>query len=601
MPVRNPDFEFCYLNDFLKAVGEGKYVLGEKMLANIRLVQKGLAEGRFFFDKKKADRYIDFIERFIVYVKGEFKGHLKLECWQKYMTACIFGLVDEDGTRHFTEFPLIIARKQGKSAIAAAYEIAVGFNDKEAGMEIINVAPKLDQARIIFDQVCLLTSKNKALKKATHKGRDELKILKTNSIFKPLALNPEKSDGFNPQMVVYDEFAAWDANKGVKMYEVMKSGQTSRRQPINLLCSTANYVSEGLYDQIMERSDRALFENAMDDPDSKEARLLPFIFMVDDVDKWDDMNELRKAMPNLGVSVFERNIKDLIATAKNSLSAKAEFLTKYCNVKQNSSIAWLKEADVKATIGEALNIDTFNGCNCVAGADLSRTTDLTAAVLIIEKDGIQHLIAHFWLPEDHIGEAEERDKVPYRRFQELGYLTGCEGKVVDYHDVTEWFMKARDEHHINILMVGYDRYSASYWLNEMKSVGFRMDDVYQGTNLSPMIYEFEGMMVNHNVRTGTNGLLQLHLRNAAIKMATDEQAADNRVKLCKTNRIKRIDGVAAILDALAVRSKYQAEFGWMLHNTDWNDVSLDIDSFEYLPGSDDNIWGEEVNTNEFLL
>ena len=169
------------------------------------------------------------------------------------------------------------------------------------------------------------------LEELAKKRRSDIYIEESNTFVKPIAFNAKKSDGFNPQLVVCDEMAAWSGDAGLKQYEVMKSALGARTQPMILSISTAGYINDSIYDELMKRSTSFLKGN------SKERRLLPFLYMIDDVEKWNDLDELKKANPNMGVSVKESFFVDEIAVAEGSLSKKAEFLTKYCNIKQNSS------------------------------------------------------------------------------------------------------------------------------------------------------------------------------------------------------------------------------------------------------------------------
>ena len=306
----------------------------------------------------------------------------------------------------------------------------------------------------------------------------------------------------------------------------------------------------------MKRSTRFLLG------DSKEKKLLPFLYMIDDIDKWNDINELRKANPNLGVSVSVDYMLEEIAVAEGSLSKKAEFLTKYCNVKQNSSLAWLPAQAVEAISGEAIDIGQLRGSYCVAGIDLSQTTDLTAAVAVVEKDGILNVIAHFWLPAEKIDEATQRDGVPYWAYIQRGFLSLSGDNIIDYRDCEEWMNDLLRVHELYPLKVGYDRYSAQYLVRDLETNGFQMDDVFQGDNLWPVLQEMEGLIKDKRIYIGDNDLLKMHLLNAAVKM----NAERGRGRLIKINPTAHIDGTAALADAMCVRQKWYGEIGYQLMN-----------------------------------
>lgn len=545
--------EFTYLQDFKQDVADGKYVLGQWMQLNIQYVEKCLSEGKCLYDPLKAEKKIRFIETQCRYVEGR-SGPFLLESWQKYIVACIFGLVDEDGFRHFTEIVLIVGRKQGKSTFAAALEMTIAYTEPELGMQLYNLAPKLQQANIIYDQTLLMIAKNKTASKLGKKRRSDFYIAKTNTKISPLAFNSKKSDGFNPYFACFDEFAAWEGVKAVDMWNVMLSAQGGRHDPINLACSTANFIDGGLYDELFPRCTSVLLGT------SEEENLLPFLFMIDDIQKWDDVQELKKALPNLGVSFFEKNLQKEIRKAHASPSYKNEFICKYCNIKMNTVAAWIPQEALAKSQGPAIVPHDFRRMACVGGVDLSQTTDLTSACVVINFDGVNYVYSHFWIPAGRLKDLTERDNVDYSAMVSHGFLSLSGDKFVDYKDVTKWFVDLRKEYKLNILVVGYDRYSSTYFVDEMKQQGFLMDDVNQGTNLSPILTDFEGLIMQGLIQTGTNGLLQSHIRNTAIKREADGK----RMRMLKISETKHIDGMAALIDALTVKSKYNDQYKWIL-------------------------------------
>lgn len=546
-----------YLELYKKQIKEGKAVVGKWIQLNIEYIENGLKEGRFFYNDKKADEAIVFIERFCHHVEGK-TSLIKLEPWQKYFLSCVFGIVDSNGNRQFREIVLIMGRKQGKSLLAGAIEVKIAFTEREAGMQIYNLAPKLEQAHIIFNVAYNMIDRVPSLAKRMRKRRADMFFPSWNCTLKPIAFNSKKSDGFNPSAVTYDEFAAWEGDRGLAMYNVMLSAQGARKQPLNIACSTANYIDDGLYDELMARSTSVLLGT------SEETRLLPFIYMVDDVKKWDDMNELKKAMPNLGVSVSYEFIEEEIRKAKGSHDYKLEFMTKYCNVKQNSISAWLSSQEIKKTICEKLDPEDFRGCYGVGGIDLSRTTDLTAASIVIRKNGLDYVLTQFFMPENKIDELSDRDHIRYRKFVDLGFLTPSGQNFVRYEDVADWFKMMRDKYEIVCCVVGYDRYSSQYLVDKMQNDGYPMDDVIQGTNLTSIINEFGGLLRDGVVRTGTNGLLQSHFASVALKKVTN----DNRVRPEKVDQRKHIDGFVSVIDAYTVRAKWYEKYKWLLDSND---------------------------------
>jgi len=337
---------------------------------------------------------------------------------------------------------------------------------------------------------------------------------------------------------------------------VMKSGMGARSQALLLSCSTAGYINDSIYDELLKRATRFL------KGDSKETRLLPFLYTIDQIDKWNDINELRKSNPNLGVSVSVDFMLEEIAIAEGSLSKKAEFITKYCNLKQNSSLAWLDTETVQKCFGDQININDFRSTYAVAGLDLSQTTDLTAAVVLIEKDGEIYVLSKAWIPSEKLDDAIARDGLPYRQYISNGWLELSGENFIDYHDCFNWFRTLVEDYEILPLMVGYDRYSAQYLIQDMEAYGFRCDDVYQGDNLWNVLQEMEGLFKDGKVHCGDNDLIKVHMLNAAIKMSTER----GRGRLVKIRPSMHIDLVAALSDAFCVRQKHYNEIGDQLRN-----------------------------------
>jgi phage terminase large subunit-like protein len=297
--------------------------------------------------------------------------------------------------------------------------------------------------------------------------------------------------------------------------------------------------------------------------DSQESRLLPVLYMIDDTDKWSDINELRKANPNLGVSISVDYLLEEIRIAEGSLSKKSEFLTKYCNIKQNSSQAWLSTETVQKCRGKHLELEDFRGCYGLIGIDLSMSTDLTSAVCMIERDGRIHVFAKFWLPAAKIDEASVRDNLPYRQYITRGLLAESGENYVDYQDAYKWCTDLIEQYQIYPLWVGYDKYCAQPLIQQMSAYGFHCDSVIQGENLTGIINTTEGMMKDGMFDIGDNDLLAVHFLDAALKC----NAENGRKKLIKMNAYAHVDGMAALLDAMCMRQVHYDEIGHQLKNT----------------------------------
>lgn len=542
---------------YYQAMTDGTIVVGKWIKLLYEQIIRGLEEKRFFYSHKKTRAAIMFIEGFCHHHEGALApGRVKLELWQKATLALIFGIVDEEGLRVFRECFLVVGRKNGKTLFSAAIAAYCSFLDGEYGGRIYFAAPKLEQASLCFEAYHQTILQEPELNAMAQKRRTDIYIKDTNTTAKPLAFSAKKSDGLNISLAICDEIASWAGDAGLKFYEVIRSSFGSRKQPLLLAISTAGYINDGVYDELMRRSTRLLLG------DSKETRLLPILYIIDDVAKWNDINELAKSNPNLGVSISISYLLDEIAIAEGSLSKKAEFLTKYCNIKQTSSLAWLGSDVIEKASGAPLRLEDFANSYAVAGVDLSRTTDLTAAVILIEREGEIYAFARFWLPSERIEELTATDGVPYNIYIQRGLLYPSGENAVDYNDVFEFFRELVERWKIYPLKVGYDRYSATYLVQQLKNYGFHTDDVFQGYNLHPCIQEAEQIIRDGKLHIGDNDLLKMHLFNSALKVSAEK----GRSKLIKIEPRAHIDGMAALIDAITVRQKWWNEIGEQLKN-----------------------------------
>ena len=564
---------------YYQQIKDGSVVVGQWIRLIYEYIVNGLEQKLFWFDQKKANKAISWIETHCFHTEGELApGNFILEVWQKALISCIFGICDIDTNRRtFREVLLLIARKNGKSILGSAIANYILREDGGYGCRVFNIAPKLDQADIIYanswtmiqldpDQIERREAQDAERSRSHQKVEEDPHLIKkrvsdlflpaTNSTMKKIAFSAKKSDGFNPSLAICDEIAAWQGDGGNKQYEVLKSGMGARPEGLVLSLTTSGYVNDSIFDGLMKRSTRFLLG------DSKERRLLPFLYMIDDVEKWNDINELRKSNPNLGVSVSYDYLIEEIAVAEGSLSKKAEFITKYCCIKQNSSLAWMPASLVEKASGDRLNLEDFRNSYCVGGIDLSQTRDLTACVAIIEKQGRLYVFARFFLPAEKIDECTQRDGIPYQIYIQRGLLTPSGDNFVDYHDCYNWFVNLVEQYQIYPLQIGYDRYSAQYLIQDLKAYGFHCDDIFQGENLYGVIQETQGLLEDGKINIGDNDLLKAHLLNAAIKMSTER----GRGKLVKLSPSLHVDGVAALLDGMTVRQKWYAEIGEQLKN-----------------------------------
>ena len=547
--------------EYYQAIRDGSIIAPRHVIQWYEIVVRGLEEKRWFYSPKKAAKAIRFIENFCHHHEGAMApGLIVLELWQRAFLSVIFGVVDAAGHRQFREVFLEIGRKNGKTLLAAAISEYMMVFDDEYGARVFFCAPKLDQAMLCYNAFFQMVQAEPEISAQCKKRRTDVYFSASNSSAQPIAFSAKKSDGLNPHLAVCDEIAAWAGDPGKKQYEVLKSALGARVQPMLLSISTAGYINDGIFDELHKRATAILAGT------SKESRYAPFLYEIDDPEKWNDVNELAKSLPNLGVSVSVDYMLEEIAVAEGSLSKKAEFLCKYCNIKQNSSSAWFDSATIKKVFGWNYTLEDFRDSYALGGIDLSQTTDLTACCALIEREGIIWIFCKFFLPGEKLEEATARDGIAYSAMIERGLLQLSGDNFVDYRDCYRWFTGLIEKYQIYPLQIGYDRYTAQYLVQDMEQYGFHMESVFQGYNLTGVEDNLEGMMKNGQIRCADdNDLLKLHFVDAAQQMETGT-SAHARKKLVKMSKNAHVDGVAAILDALCMRQNHWAELGDQLRN-----------------------------------
>lgn len=548
---------------YWKAINSGEVNVGKWIRLLYEVILEGLSSHRWYFHPGKARNAMDFIERFCHHFKGKLApGRIKLQPWQRASISLIFGVVDAQGFRQFREVAWYIGRKMGKSLIAAGIMEYMAFAAGEFGSEIYFLATKVDQADLSFSSFEFNYHQEPLLGKRIRSTKRGLMIDETNTLIKRLPFSDKTLDGLNPMAWLGDEVSSWAAKKGLSVWEVMVSGTGSREEPLGMAISSGGYISEGIYDELFARG--TAFLNGH----SRESHLLPIFYMIDDQEKWKDLNELRKSMPGIGVSVSEEFIKTQIEGAEISLSRKMEFLTKYANLKQNPTVSWLTAEDINRCFGENnYTLEDFRHTYAMTGIDLSMTTDLTAALVLIQRGGVVYFFVQFFMPANLIDKNADRDEIPYRKYVEQGFLTPSGENQVDYRDCERWYDMLEKQYEIIPLKNGYDKYTAAYLVQNLVGPehGLDMECVVQGPNLTGVIIDTEGMIRDGKLQCANqNGLMKIHMADSALKF--DSMSRKRQLVKIKDDATVHIDGMAALLDAMCMRRNYYSDLEGLLVN-----------------------------------
>jgi phage terminase large subunit-like protein len=529
---------------------------GEEIVSiKIRRVYKKLVDdlnnvnSEWEYDSKKANHAIEFVENFCKHSKGKMGGKpFILELWQKAMTTALFGFVHKiDGVRKYRELILIVARKNGKSAWGSAIALYMMVADGEPGPEIVSAATKKDQAKIIWSEAKRMVKKSPVLSKRIRALVAEMISDFNDGSFKPLSSDSNTLDGLNVHASLIDELHAI-ADKN--LYDVIVDGMTAREQPISIITTTAGTVREGIFDIKYEECERII--NGYDDPDGyKDERVLPIIYELDKREEWTNEKCWKKANPGLGTIKSFDQLKSKVEKAKSTPMLVKNLLTKDFNIRETSSEAWLTFEQLNNQ--ETFDVKELKPSYGIGGVDLSSTTDLTAAkvIFMLPDDSKIYVLQMYWLPEDLLEQRAKEDKIPYDLWNDQGLLRTTPGNSVHAKYVTEWFNEIRDEYDIYLPWIGYDSWSAKYWVEEMEGYFGKeaMIPVIQGkkTLSSPMKLlgaDLESKKIIYN----NNPLDKWCLSNTAIEIDKNLNIQPTKTN----NQRRRIDGTAALLNAYVV-------------------------------------------------
>lgn len=545
--------------EYWNQIQSGEVVVGDKIK---RIYQKLIndlndPDSEYEYSAIRALHPIEFIESFCKHSKGKWAGKpIILEVWQKAMTAAIFGFIHKiDGTRKYQQVFCVIGRKNGKSTLGSGIALYLMVGDNEGGPEIYAVATKRDQAKLVWLEAKKMVKKSPILLESIKPLVAEMTAEWNESSFKPLGSDSETLDGLNVHGAVMDEVAAW---KDQNLFDVIVDGTTARDQPLILMITTAGTIRESVYDTKYQEAELVL--NGFDDKDGyKDDRFLPFIYEIDKREEWTNPVMWGKANPSLGVikklDQLETKVNKAIA---NPMLVK-NLITKEFNVRDTSSEAWLTFEQINNT--STFDIAELKPRYAIGGVDLASSVDLCSACVLFQVQGDPTIYAKhmYWLPEDLLEQRMNEDKIPYGIWRDLGWLRTTPGNKVHHKFVTEWFVEMRTEHDVYIPWVGFDSWSAQYFVEEMQNYFGKesMIPVIQGKKtLSAPMKLLGADLGAKKINYGNNPITKWCLTNTS----TDIDKNNNIQPAKGKSQRKRIDGLAAMLDAYVILHDKQADY-----------------------------------------
>ena len=537
-----------YILEYNNAIQSGKIITGRRVKEVYGKLVKELDDpnSKYYFNEDYANRVIYFAETFCKQSQGEFGAPIKLELFQKAYLQALFGILrKEDDLRRFRETMFLVGRKNGKSTLLSIVALYMLIADYEGAAEIYSVATKKDQAKKVLTEAVNMVKQSPELRAILKKRRNDIYFPTTSSIFEALASDSNTLDGLNSHAVIIDELhAIRDRN----LYEVMKQSMSSRRQPLLIMITTAGTVRECIFDDKYEYACRVADGEIVDET------FLPILYELDSREEWIKPECWIKANPGLGTIKSLTTLSSFVETAKNDPKELPGLLCKDFNIRENDSKAWLSFSEINNT--DTFDIEYLYNSYAIGGCDLSATTDLTCATLLVrvKNDPIVYVLQHYFLPQTKIDRLDEKNtqEAPYKIWRDRGLLTVCEGSRINYSQVTEWFVSMQQKYKIDPIYIGYDRALAGYWVEEMESNGFNMEKVAQGPfTWSQPMREMGATFADKKVNYNNNPILKWCMSNTAVK-----KSGLNNIQPVKITEKRRIDGMVSLLNAWVVYVKY---------------------------------------------
>ena len=494
--------------------------------------------GDCVFDADAASIVLDFFPECLRHVKGELAGTpFVLEPWQSAVVANLFGWKRPDGTRRYRRGMLYVPRKNGKTTLAAGILLYVLFCDGEPGAEIYSAAADRDQARLVFDQAAgMVRQDNDLYDRCTvysaHGGSKAIVLSDMSGSYRTISAEAGTKHGFNTHMAIVDEL---HAQPNRELVDVIETSTGSRRQPLVLFTTTADYAHPSICNEMHD------YACKVRDGVIEDASFLPAIWGAGIEDDWLSPETWAKANPNLGVSLSREFLAQECQRAQESPAYENTFKRLHLNIVTEQAKRWIP-LEVWDSCAGAVEADALRGKPCYAGLDLSTTQDMSACVLYFPAS--RALLPFFWLPDDSAHAREKRDKVPYLTWARQGLIELTPGNVIDYGYVETRLAQLKAQYDIKEL--AYDPWNATQTALNLQANGFKCVEFRQGfQSMNEPSKEFLRLLTSGVLRHGGHPVLRWMASNVAVK----SDPAGN-IKPDKEHSFEKIDGIVAAIMAL---------------------------------------------------
>jgi len=553
---------------YIHDVSKGKVVVCEQIRLTVQRHLNDLEAGAdrgLYFDEKEASRVLRIISAFR-HTKGAYAGkRFAMQPFQAFLIWCLFGWKRKDtGKRRFTKAYVEIARKNGKTELAAVIALYMLLFDGEQGAEVYTAATKRDQARICFD-ACKIMSKHakrdsKIINKTLGIHKHNIHVLSTSSKLEPLGADADTLDGLSPSCAIVDEYHAHKDNEVLK---VLETGMGAREQPLLFVITTAGFNMQGPCYQYRKVCEDIVSGRIEDDS------TFAMVFTLDDDDDWKDSATWVKSNPNIGQTPSTEYMETAFRRAVNEgAAAEIQFKTKNLNFWTTVSETWISDDDWMACTG-SVDKKELRGRTCYGGLDLASNRDICALSLYFPADHPDDpgkVLNWYWIPADNAAKRSRNDRVPYIDWIDKGYIEATDGNVTDYNYIKARILDLMTDY--NIRTIAYDRHNASQLVIELTDEGVKMEPFGQGfTSMNAPTRELERLILSQLIEHGGDPVLRWMASNVQIKM---NAAGD--IKIDKGKSREKVDGMVSLAMALgesmteekAGPSKYESEDIWFV-------------------------------------
>lgn len=535
--TRTPEKLFDW-NAYGQKVLAGEIIVGNwtrlAVERHYRDLEKSPASGFYFSDAHAQYALKSLL--FVKHSKGEFAGQQFVpEPWQQFWIAVAFGwLRVSDGTRRFRDVYEEVARKNGKTTKLSGIALYMLFMDGEPGAEVYAAATKMEQAKILFRETVQMIASSPLLKRRIKPLKDSIELIGNSaSRLVPLGRDTKTMDGLNPHCNIIDEF---HAHKTSDVYDILKSALGARRQPLTWMITTAGFDLSSYGYEMHRYAEKVLSGDIQDE------EFLAIVYTVDDPEKWDDPVEWAKANPNLGVSVYEDNLRMDCERAKRQTSQQVNFKTKRLNIWLSSGETWIPIEAWRRCGNRKLKLEDFRGERCWVGLDLAEKSDVAALSLVFMRDRKLYVFFRLYLNEFEVSKPENQH---YRRYRSEGDLIVTEGNATDFDVIREDLNRYKEM--FRVAEVAYDPYLSSYFATKLTEDGLPMVEITQTTrHFTEPITQIENFVLTEELEHDGNRMMEWMMTNVVIRIS---KFSGLKQPTKETGR-EKIDGPVAMMLAV---------------------------------------------------